>query len=112
MEGTQSAICERFGADFHASPPDMKLGVALATLGQRPINGLRHPPKGETTGGYVWGGTEPSSDPDFFQPVHIEHLYEILPAIVPYLGLSAGWRFQIAPRHEDVWFDANLLNDR
>ena len=26
------------------------------------------------------------------------------------LGLGPGWRFLIAPGHEDVWFDANLLN--
>ena len=112
MDPSQAAVCERFGADCHPSQPDLKLGVALATLGQRPINGLRHSPEGDSTGWYVWGGDEPSSADDFFLPVHIHHLNEILPSIIPYLGLPAGWRFQVAPGHEDVWFDATLLNER
>jgi hypothetical protein len=55
-------------------------------------------------------GQELSSAADFFQPVHVAHLNEILPAIIPYLGLPAGWRFQVAPGHEDVWFDRALLD--
>jgi hypothetical protein len=27
-----------------------------------------------------------------------------------YLALPAGWRFLLAPDHEDVWFDVNLLD--
>lgn len=88
----------------------MKLGVALATIGEQPLNGLRHPSTGDTTGWYVWGGQELSSADDFFQPVHVQHLDEILPAIIPYLGLPPGWRFQVAAGHEDVWFDGALLN--
>ena len=107
----QTILCKRFGAVYHPSLPHLKLGVALATLGQEPINGLRHSPKGETTGWYIWAGEQFSSDADFFQPVHHAHLDELLPAIVPYLGLSAGWRFLIAPGQEDVWFDACLLHE-
>jgi hypothetical protein len=110
MDDTQAALCERFGTEFHRSKPHLKLGVALATLGRQPLNGFRHPPTGDTTGWYVWGGHELSSADDFFQPVHVAHLEEILPAIIPYLGLPAGWRFQIAQGHEDVWFDAALLD--
>lgn len=28
------------------------------------------------------------------------------------LGLAEGWRFLIAPGHEDVWYDASLLDDK
>lgn len=111
MDDAQAALCERFGAEFHPSQPHLKLGVALATLDQQPINGLRHPAQGDTTGWYVWGGPRLSSAADFFQPVHVAHLDEILPAIVPYLGLPVGWRFQVAVGHEDVWFDAALVNE-
>jgi hypothetical protein len=111
MDELQPALCERFGAEFRPSQPHLKVGVALATLKQQPINGLRHPPKGDTTGWYVWGGQELSSADDFFQPVHVQHLDEILPAIIPYLGLPPGWRFQIAAGHEDVWFDGALLSE-
>lgn len=112
MDDRQAAMCERFGVEFRPSSPRLKLGVALATLGQQPMNGLRHPPEGDTTGWYVWAGEELSSAGDFFQPVHADHLNKILPAIIPYLGLPAGWRFQLGPGHEDVWFDAALLNER
>lgn len=111
MDDTQAELCERYGTEFHPSQPHLKLGLALATLGQQPINGLRHPPAGDTTGWYVWGGRELSFDADFFQPVHIAHVGELLPAIVPYLGLPAGWRFQVAVGHEDVWFDQTLLSE-
>lgn len=62
--------------------------------------------------GYIWGGREVSSSPDFFQPVHINHLDEVLPVIIPYLGLPPGWRVQVASGHEDLWFDAKLLDQR
>lgn len=87
----------------------MKVGSALASLAQRPNSGVRHPPRGGTSDWYVWGGLEFSSDDDFFQPVHIGQ--EVLPAIIPYLALPPGWRFQIAPGHEDLWFDADLLTE-
>jgi len=112
MNDLQVGLCERFGVEFRPSPADAKLGLALATLNERPINGLRHPPKGDTSGWYVWAGERLSSADDLFQPVHADHLSEILPEIIPYLGLPPGWRFQVAPGHEDVWFDATLLNDR
>lgn len=110
MDDAQAAVCERFGAEFHPSPAHLKLGLALATLRQQPVNGLRHPPKGDTTGWYVWAGDTPSPADDFFQPVHTDHLGEILPAVIPYLGLPPGWRFQVAPGHEDAWFDPSLLS--
>jgi hypothetical protein len=111
MDETQAALCERFGTECHWSQPHFKLGLALATLVQQPINGLRHPPTDDTTGWYVWGGEELSPADDFFQPVHVAHLNDVLPAITPYLGLPPGWRFQVAPGHEDAWFDAALLNE-
>jgi hypothetical protein len=111
MDDTQAGICERFGVEFNPSELHLKLGVALATLGQQPINGLRHPPKEDTTGWYVWAGADLSPADDFFQPVHADHLDKILPTIIPYLGLPAGWRFQVAPDHEDVWFDEALLKE-
>ena len=104
-------MCVRFGVKCEPSLPHLKIGLAVGTLRQQPINGLRHPPKGDTAGWYIWGGQEPSLEADFFQPVHVSHLDEVLPEILPYLGLPAGWRFQVAPGHEDVWFDEALLNE-
>jgi hypothetical protein len=48
--------------------------------------------------------------PAFFEPVHVAHLSERLPEILPYLCLGPGWRFSIAPGQEDVWYDGKLLD--
>ena len=112
MTGSQAAVCDRFGVECRASEPLHKVGLALSSLGLQPLNGLRHPPAGDTTGWYIWGGLDLSTSDDFFQPIHVDHLGEVLPTVVPYLGLPAGWRFQLAMGHEDVWFDADLLDVR
>jgi len=58
---------------------------------------------------YVWGG-ELSNDPDFFQPVEVEHLGEYGPPIKPCLSLAPGWRVQPGGAgHQDAWFDPSLL---
>ena len=74
------------------------------------LNGLRHPPGSDTNGWYLWPGENLSTDRDFFQPVHVEHLYESSPDVVPYLALPPGWRFLVAPGYEDVWKDSALLD--
>ena len=75
-----------------------------------PLNGLRHPPEQGTSGWFIWEGNSLSQDADFFASMHIEHLIDECPAVLPYLGLAPGWRFQIAPGYEDVWYDQALLN--
>ena len=93
--------------------PSSKVGIALSTLGDGPINGLRIAPSGDTNGWYLWCGGEFSDDPSFFQPLHIEHVPEYLPLAIDYLVLPPGHRFQIdAKGYEDVWFDAALLEQR
>ena len=74
-----------------------------------PINGLRHPIEGETTGWYIWAGEEYSEGPDFFVPLHVEHLAEWTPLVLKYLGLPTGSRFLITADYEDVWEDKSLL---
>ncbi len=105
---SQIDVCERFGSALSQPGEDDRLGVALATLSKVPLNALRHPAKDETCGWYIWGG-ELSDKPDFFQPLHVHHLIEHAPAIIPYLGLAPGWRVLLAPGHEDVWYDPALL---
>jgi hypothetical protein len=65
-------------------------------------------PEGDTTGWYLWSGELSQSD-DFFEPLHVKHLNERCPEVTPYLGLPAGWRFLLAPNHEDIWYDEALL---
>jgi hypothetical protein len=92
-----------------AAESEEKVGIALETLGQLPLNALRHGPGDGTCGWYIWGGGDLSSDPDFFKPLHVSHLLGHCPQVLPYLGLAPGWRLCLAPGHEDVWFDEALV---
>jgi hypothetical protein len=108
----QRNICERVGSVVVSVDPEMKIGVAIATLGMLPLNALRHPPENGTAGWYIWGGECLSRDDDFFQPLHAGHLAEHAPQLVPYLALAPGWRVLLAPGVEDVWHDDALLKVR
>ena len=108
-EDDQKALCARIGTAFVPPSRFEKVGIALATLHLRPLNGLRHPPERGTCGWYIWGGEELSQDPEFFQPLHVHHLDDRCPAVLPYLALPPGWRFLIADGYEDVWEDRLLL---
>ena len=106
----QKLICEKYHAEFLESPLDLKVGISLNVKNyEYPINGLRHSPEGDTTGWYIWCG-EYSNNPDFFKPLHVEHLKDWNPLIEKYLGLAPGWRFLITPDYEDIWEDKELLN--
>ena len=110
IESIQHETADRFGAVF--LPPDgsLKVGIAKNVLqGLVPLNALRHPPEGDTSGWYIWAGEELSEDAGFFVPLHVAHLHEWCPEILPYLGLPPGWRVLLAPGYEDVWFDDTLL---
>lgn len=106
---SQADICEKFGSAFAPPSEDERLGIAIDTLSQVPLNALRHHAENGTCGWYIWGG-ELSNSPDFFQALHVHHLVTHAPTIVPYLGLAPGWRVLLAPGHEDVWYDPALLS--
>ena len=98
-----------YGFTPHAIDPLLKVGVARNVRSDvQPLNGLRVAPTEGTFGWYLWAGEHISEAEDFFEPLHIEHLVEWCPAALPYLELPPGWRFLIAPGHEDVWFDPML----
>lgn len=107
-----ATVCSRFGADILPVDPGLKIGIGQdSQTGNYPINGLRHAPAGGTSGWFIWCGEgDPSEADDYFEPLHAGHLAERLPDVLPYLALAPGWRFLLAPGHEDVWFDASLLN--
>lgn len=107
---SQMAVCDQYGSEFTPPSPLEKVGIAINTLGQLPLNALRHPAENSTCGWYIWGGEVLSQEPDFFQPLHVQHLAERCPDIIPYLALAPGWRVLLAPSQIDVWFDNGLLN--
>lgn len=111
----QEEVCRRHGTERLAPDLELNSGVSANIINARfvsdqtwPLHGCRYLPTETTTGWYVWAG-ELSEDPDFFKPVHTAHLETWAADAVPYLGLPPGWRFLLAPDHEDVWFDESLL---
>ena len=105
----QVEICSRFNSPVVPAHDEHRIGVALSTLRRLPLNALRHPPAEFSTGWFVWGGEYSDAD-DFFEPIHVRHLAHMLPEVVPYLALAPGWRVQLAPNDEDVWYDERLLD--
>ena len=105
----QLEICRRFGSPV--APPDatLKVGIAIHTLAAPPLHALRHTPEGDTCGWYIWGGQHLPDDREFFQPLHVSHLHDQCPSLLPYLALAPGWRVLLAPGQEDVWYDESLL---
>ena len=107
----QLKICNKFKVPWVNSPPHLKVGIAKNVGdGLMPVNGLRHHPTGDTTGWYIWAGETFSTAPDFFVPVHVEHLKDRCPEALKFLGLPPGWRFLIASGYEDAWHDPSLLS--
>jgi hypothetical protein len=106
----QHEICKQYGVPWVPAPDHLKVGIARnARTDLKPLNGLRHPPQGDTTGWYIWAGEEFSAAPDFFEPLHVVHLAEWCPAALRFLGLPPGWRFLTAADYVDVWEDPKLF---
>lgn len=108
MHNDPSEICRRFGAEYTPPEAGQNVGIALGSLGRVPLHATRLHPENGTCGWYIHCG-EHSIDADFYQPLHVAHLAERCPEIVPYLALPPGWRVLLAPHYEDVWFDGELL---
>lgn len=94
----QKEICVKNKVEFVPLDEDHKLGLAISTIGKKPINGLRHKIEKGTCGWYIWGGEEFCEDPDFFQPIHVKHIDDYLPEIKKYLALPPGYRFLVSLR--------------
>lgn len=111
FELQQERVCATRGLRRVPAPGNLKVGIAMNVRSSLvPVNGLRHPPVGDTTGWYIWAGTgSPSQDPDFFIPLHVAHLTEWRPEILKFLGLPPGWRFLSDGKYEDIWEDLTLV---
>lgn len=105
----QKEICEKYQSKW--KPINKKLFVGISDNHDiEPINGLRHPSEKGEISWFIWFGDWSNND-DFFKPICAEHLLQINPKIIDYLGLDEGFRFLIDKNgYENVWFDENLLN--
>ena len=113
IQQLQKAICKKIKVDW--TPVDINSMIAFndsLLSNTLPINGLRHPKKENIDGWYLWSGDDILHEAsNFFKPLHVGHLLELRPIVLKYLGLPAGWRFQIDDNgYEDIWFDEKVLN--
>lgn len=105
---TQQEVCAQYGVEPACPQPGEKVGVARVLLpGAYPLHGLRISPENGTCGWYLWTG-DWSDAPDFFEPMHVTHVEQRCPEVIPYLTLPPGWRVLLAPEYADVWFDPEL----
>lgn len=109
----QLRVCEACGANACPPAEGSRVGVSANLRGDSwPLNGLRHRAEGSSNGWYLWRGDTLSTADDFFEPLHVEPLYDWCPEVERFLALPPGWRFLIAPGFEDVWFDPSLFEDQ
>lgn len=105
-------VCLSVKAPFSPPSKNEKIGVSVSFFSDEStiIHGLRHPREEGVSGWYLWKG-EYSDDKNFFQPMHLEHLLEATPELMPYLALPPGWRFLVDTNngYEDVWRDLSLI---
>jgi len=107
---SQKEICKKYKTITSVPKNDEKLGIAIETIGQQPINGLRHKSQNGTCGWYIWCGERINEeDEDFFKPLHVSHIQEYLPEVEQYLALPTGYRFLVADEYEDVWYDESII---
>ena len=103
----QKEICAAYKSVWKPINKKLNIGVS-ANLEENPVNGLRRPSENGTTGWFIWTG-EYSERDDFFRPMCAEHLLQIRPDIIKFLGLDVGFRFLADDKeYIDIWYDANL----
>lgn len=109
---SREEVCKKYGAEYVPIQGSSRLGVSRAIRSEgRPINGLRHSPHGNMSGWYIYGGISPmSTEVDYFDAYHVDHLPELLSPILNLLGLPPGWRFLWAEGYLDVWYDPQLVD--
>lgn len=108
IKAMQQRVCKAHGTVYFPSPASLKVGISeTVRSGALPLQGLRHPPEGDSAGWYIWAGELSEAD-DFFKPLHISHIATWTPLALKFLGLPPGWRFLVAPDYEDVWYDETL----
>jgi hypothetical protein len=83
----QRELCDRHGVPFTPPEPGERVGIALQTLGRKPLHGVRVEPEGGVCGWYLWAGEVWSDDADFYQPPCVEHLAHRCPEALPFLAL-------------------------
>lgn len=100
----QKLLCEEFKSSYIKVSGDDVVAVAVNTLNQEPIVGIRKKPEPEENVAWFIYGGEMGEGEDFFETMTVRELQDILPEVLPYLALAEGFRFMIDREdYEDVW---------
>jgi len=103
----QKDICTTNNSAWKPINKKLKIGASI-NLNKNRIHGLRYPSEKGTTGWFIWTGEYSEAD-DFFQPICAEHLLQLRPDIIKFLGLDIGFRFLADGNgYEDIWYDETL----
>ncbi|WP_462251221.1 immunity protein Imm33 domain-containing protein [Ekhidna sp.] len=107
---SNQSICEWQGVLPVSPTQGSNIGLAVDSIGEGVIHGLRHIPEKGTNGWYIWCGNYSEAE-NFFSPICIDHLEDYFGnKLTEYLELPPGYRFMIdGDNHEDVWFDKSLI---
>ncbi|MFW1755285.1 immunity protein Imm33 domain-containing protein [Acinetobacter wanghuae] len=100
----QKLLCEEVGSAYVEVSGDDVVAVAVKTLDQDPIVGIRKKPETEENiSWFIYGGEQVSNEDDF-ETMTVRELQDIIPDVLPYLALEQGFRFMIdGDDYEDVW---------
>lgn len=106
FQDEQALICAKAGsATMPPSPTDIA-GVAISTVNESPIYGVRVNPEHGESGWYIWAG-EYSDATDFFQSVHVSHIGDFFSIAEKYLALEPGYKFIVDHSgYEDIWLES------
>lgn len=110
IERLQKRICRMYRTEYTPPEPGSNLGIALSTMEQEPIEGVRLQVEKGTCGWYIHGGEYLAAD-DFCDSLCVDHVFERCRLALPFLGLPPGWRFRTDTEGTfEAWFDAAVLS--
>ena len=91
--------------------PTDGMGLAMATLRELPLNGMRYLPPEGSSGWYIWGGEHKQETADFFTAIQVQDIDDYIPNVRPLLDLPPGFRFRVEKgSRPKAWFDGSLLD--
>ena len=104
----QTLVCEQYGSAYRAVSDQDVVAIAVASLKEETIVGIRHLPDSDGIAWFIYGGELQDGD-DFFQTMTVKELEEAFPEALPFLALETGYRFLIDhDEYEDVWREGEL----
>ena len=104
----QKLVCEQYGSAYRAVNDQDVVAIAVGSLKEETIVGIRNLPDSEGIGWFIYGGELQDGD-DFFQTMTVKELEDVFPQALPFLALETGYRFLIDhEEYEDVWREGEL----